>query len=164
MLELVFDYYKGRKFFRKVWFILLCFSYFLGVRLFGYTQFNYMSGNFLGNLHRKYFADIDYTEGSVGISGMILEVVRILLAVIFHEVLFIYGFKLLDDPYTFKAWIISIGVSYLLTPIIIAMFVKIICKLFKLKPETSFFGNSISRFLKGAYIPIPYTIIWIFGR
>lgn len=41
MIELVLIYYKGRKLLSKFWFILLCFTYFIGVRIFGYTQFKY---------------------------------------------------------------------------------------------------------------------------
>lgn len=163
MLSRVYLYFNKRKPISKLWMYIVCFMYFIAVRIVGFTRFNYMEGNFLGNLHRKYFADVDYTDGSVGISGFMLAVVRILLTVVLHETLFTYGLKLMDD-YTFISWAISVVISFLVSPIVIATIAYLVSKVFKISLPTSFFGNTLKRFLSGAYIPIPYTIIWLFGR
>ena len=41
MLKNVNKYYYKRKILSKVWFLFLCRLYYVGVRIFGFTQFNY---------------------------------------------------------------------------------------------------------------------------
>ena len=41
MLKNVNKYYYKRKILSKVWFLFLCRLYYIGVRIFGFTQFNY---------------------------------------------------------------------------------------------------------------------------
>lgn len=168
MWSRVSKHFYKRKPLSRLWGYVLCVAYFLGVRLIGFTRFNYMEkrvkqGNFLGDIYRKYFGDLDFVEGSVGISGMFLAVTRILLFVVIHELLFSYGLKL-ATPFGVIAWITSVVSSFILSPLFIAGIAYTISKVFKIYLPTSFFGNSIKRFLSGAYIPIPYTIIWTFGK
>lgn len=41
MLYTVKRHFKGRKALSKIWYILLCICYFIGVRFVGFTRFNY---------------------------------------------------------------------------------------------------------------------------
>lgn len=98
---------------------------------------------FLGNIHYKYFSN-DEELTPIGFSGMVLDGVRIILYILMIEYYFAH-------EYTVANIIFSILFSFVLSPILILPFIKLL-------------SNKGVRFLKGAYIPIPYLLIWILGK
>lgn len=45
MRKSVYNHFYRRKLFSKIWFLFLCVMYYIGVRLVGFTNFNYETGN-----------------------------------------------------------------------------------------------------------------------
>lgn len=102
---------------------------------------------FFSKLHYSYYSD----EGRITAlskSGALNTALMVLFTVLFHAlVVDIYGE---EWGYETWAWIFFAFCAYLISPIICLIFLE------KL-------DNKPKRFLKGAFIPLPWLVIWIFS-
>jgi len=101
----------------------------------------------LAKLHYKYFSN-DGKITNLGWSGMALDMVRILVLIVLH-ILTVDVMKM-EEGYKTESWIGLAIVSWIVSP-------------FVCLPLLKWAGNKPRRFMKGAFIPIPYAIIWVFG-
>lgn len=111
---------------------------------------------FLGNIYYKYFTESERDVNHEGTtfhdrlfySIFYLIMLRLALGSVFYY--FIEQGYTPIEPYGIANLLWALFGGYLLAPIVSALFIK--TKELKL------------RFLKGAWIPIPMTIVWLFGK
>jgi len=157
MLKKVSEYYYKRKPVSRYWFYVICTCYFIGVRLFGYSSFNYKNKNkmkffkFLNNFYYKYYGNrISATVVDADSVSRVMAVKVIGTGAVSMPVyLYLNDVQGLDVPYF---WCFAIA-YVIMIPIVIALN-SIFLNLFK---------RTFKEIVVSAVVPLAL-ISWLLGR